>query len=208
MLACDVISWFQAFAFHKRNLCRYAAEELDANRPEGEEGSDEDDDEEESGEGEVDEEGKPKAVIKKISRKGKEPVVEEDDGEGAGGSSRQRVRKDKKAVPEGFEEEVVYEKKVKDSAALSELLGTAEVDEAALDPKELGRRLAEKKAVEESAAAAMVEKNQQDASDKEARKIAKKAENEAKVGLYKLNPVEPTSLKAPSDCDPTLEPMK
>ena len=122
-----------------------STEELENNRPQ-EENSDEDFSDVEEGGGEIGDDGKPKAVIKRPIKKGKEPAEEEEeDGndDGAGGSSRRRGARNKKFVPKGFEEEEKYDKKDKDPNAIEEILGTDEVDESALDPKELGRRLAE-----------------------------------------------------------------
>ena len=102
----------------------------------------------------------------------------------------------------------MFESKKKDPNALEELLGTEEVDESQLDPKELGRRLAEKKAKEEAEAAALIEKVQREKEEKEARKAAKKAENEAKRAAKKAEKEKGKKKKGEDDITTLEEAMK
>ena len=159
---------------------------------------------------EIGDDGKPKAVIKRIRRRKEEKPAddEEDDEKGGGGGGRNRKKGAKNFVPEGFEEEEVFESKKKDPNALEEILGTDEVDESQLDPKELGRRLAEKKAKEEAEAAALIEKVQREKEEKEARKAAKKAENEAKRAAKKAEKEKGKKKKGEDDITTLEEAMK
>ena len=186
-----------------------STDELAAAKGDGDESSDYTDSEEEVEE--IGDDGKPKAVIKRIRRRKEEKPEddEEDDGQGGGGGGgRNRKKAAKNFVPEGFEEEVVYESKKKDPNALEELLGTDEVDESQLDPKELGRRLAEKKAKEEAEAAALIEKVQKEKEEKEARKAAKKAENEAKRAAKKAEKEKGKKKKGEDEITTLEEAMK
>mmetsp|Transcript_9478 Transcript_9478/g.15140 ORF Transcript_9478/g.15140 Transcript_9478/m.15140 type:complete len:1139 (+) Transcript_9478:93-3509(+) len=186
-----------------------SSDELAGNRPaDGDEGSD-DDDEEEEGAGEIGDDGQPKAVIKRpigSRKKGKEPE-EDASEETTGGSSRTRKAAGK-TVLKGFEDEAQYDKKQRDPNALSEILGTATVDESALDPKELGRMLAAKKAAEEAIASSLILKVAQDAADKEGRKVAKKAENEAKRASKKAEKDKGKKVKGEDDITTLEEAMK
>ena len=171
-------------------------EELDNNRP-VDANSDEDfsdDDAEDGGGAKTGDDGKPKAVIKAgtFGTTTQKPAPKGDSEGGAAGPRKRGAGAGAKvaAALEGTEfddTEEKYEKEKKDSASLSELLGTDEIDESQLDPKELGRRLAEKKAKEEAESAALVEKVAKEKEEKEARKAAKKAENEAKRAAKKAS---------------------
>ena len=136
-----------------------STEELENNKPQDEAESDYSD-EEEAGEPEIDDDGKPKAVIKRpIGRKKKEAEAEaEEEGEEEGNSAEPgKPRKagggggfvPKKLAGSEFEERERIDKKDRDPNKLEEILGAdkaAKIDESQLDPKELGRLLAEKKA--------------------------------------------------------------
>ena len=188
-----------------------STEELENNRPaDADDESDYSDDDEE-GSGEIGDDGKPKAVIKRPI--GSKKAKEEEDEDGVvitdrGGGRSRGARNKKGFVPEGFEEEEKYDKKEKDPNDLQELLGTKEVDESQLDPKELGRRLAEKKAKEEAEAAALIEKVAQEKAEKEARKAAKKAENEAKRAAKKAEKEKGKKKKGDDDITTLEEAMK
>jgi|MDSW01.2.fsa_nt_gb ATP-binding cassette subfamily F protein 2 len=194
-----------------------STDELANNAPPGYESSEYSDSEGEDGEAKPKmDDGKPKAVIHR--RRGDdaaEATAEDADAEAAGGSgsgsrSRKKGGKSKAAaVPEGFEEEEVYESKKADPNALDALLKPDEsVDEANLDPKELGRRLAEKKAREEAEAAALIEKVAAEKADKEARKAAKKLENEAKRAAKKAEKEKGKKKKGDDEVTTLEEAMK
>ena len=168
-----------------------STEELENNKPQDEAESDYSD-EEEAGEPEIDDDGKPKAVIKRpIGRKKKEAEAEaEEEGEEEGNSAEPgKPRKagggggfvPKKLAGSEFEERERIDKKDRDPNKLEEILGAdkaAKIDESQLDPKELGRLLAEKKAKEDAEASALVDKVAAEKAEKEARKAAKKLEKE------------------------------
>jgi ATP-binding cassette subfamily F protein 2 len=193
-----------------------STDELNANKPPGYESSEYSDSDGEGAEGG---DGAPKAVRAKKSEAAADAEGGggdgdgDDDGGGGGGGSRRPTRKKpvKKVLPVGFEEEVVFEKASakKDPNALDALLNEDEkAGEVDLDPKELGRRLAEKKAREEAEAAALIVKVQQEKEEKEARKAAKKAENEAKRAAKKADKEKGKKTKGEDDVTTLEEAMK
>ncbi len=181
-----------------------STDELNANKPAGYVSSEYSDSEEETEEGD---DGKPKVVRKK--KKVVEEVEEEDgDEEDATGTKKNRKKAVKKNVPAGFEEEEVFESKKADPNALDTLLGDEKVDEANLDPRELGRRLAAKKAAEEAEASALILKVQKEKEEKEARKAAKKADNEAKRAAKKAEKDKGKKKKGEDEVTTLEEAMK
>jgi len=183
-----------------------STDELVAHKPGGYESSEYSESDEETDE--TGDDGKPKT---KTVRRKKTVVPAEadegDDAEGAKGPGRKRAAK--KTVPAGFEEEEVFESKRKaDPNALGALLGDEQVDDATLDPIALGKRLAEKKAKEEAAASAVVQKNQKDKEDKEGRKAAKKLENDAKRAAKKAEKDKGKKTRGEDDVTTLEEAMK
>ena len=133
-----------------------STDELNANKPEGYVSSEYSSSDEETGE--TGDDGEPKVVRVRRKKEKDEGEEGEEDAAAAGGSKRNRKKTAKKVVPAGFEEEEVLEKpkKVVDAAATVDSLLAADEKAGEVDAKELGRRLAEKKAKEEAEAAALI----------------------------------------------------
>ena len=186
-----------------------STDELNANKPEGYVSSEYSSSDEETGQ--TGDDGKPKVV--RVRRK-KTPEEGEEEGEegdaGAGGSKRTRKKTAKKVVPAGFEEEEELEKskKTEDVAAKVDSLLAEDEKAGEVDAKELGRRLAEKKAQEEAEAAALIVKVQKEKEEKEARKAAKKAENEAKRAAKKAEKEKGKKKKGEDEVTTLEEAMK
>eukprot|EP00227_Mantoniella_beaufortii_P016366 CAMPEP_0197575070 /NCGR_PEP_ID=MMETSP1326-20131121/596_1 /TAXON_ID=1155430 /ORGANISM="Genus nov. species nov., Strain RCC2288" /LENGTH=1143 /DNA_ID=CAMNT_0043137769 /DNA_START=294 /DNA_END=3725 /DNA_ORIENTATION=+ len=156
---------------------------------------DDDEDEEEDGEEKLDEDGNPmpKAVIKRINRsKGKAPEEgeEEEEGEGKAAVGASKPKKagaggavPKKLAGKGFDDKVEFEANEKEPDVITQLMG----EDAVIDPKELGRLLAEKKAKEDAERSSIVDKITKDKEEKEARKEAKKLETDAKRAAKKAS---------------------
>ena len=158
---------------------------------------------------EAGDDGKPKAVIKRIRRRKEEKEDDEEDDEGGGGGGRHRKRRGRRSSPRALRRRRCSSRRRRTPTRWRRsLLAEDEVDESQLDPKELGRRLAEKKAKEEAEAAALIEKVQKEKEEKEARKAAKKAENEAKRAAKKAEKEKGKKKKGEDDITTLEEAMK
>jgi ATP-binding cassette subfamily F protein 2 len=185
-----------------------STDELNANKPEGYVSSEYSSSDEETGE--TGDDGEPKVVRVRRKKEKEEGEEGEEDAAAAGGSKRNRKKTAKKVVPVGFEEEEVLEKpkKVVDAAATVDSLLAADEKAGEVDAKELGRRLAEKKAKEEAEAAALIVQVQKEKEEKEARKAAKKAEMEAKRAAKKAEKEKGKKKKGEDEVTTLEEAMK
>ena len=186
-----------------------STDELNANKPQGYVSSEYSSSDEETGG--VGDDGEPKVarVRRKKTQEQGEEEGEEDDA-ATGGSKRTRKKATKKTVPAGFEEEETLEKskKTEDTAAKVDSLLAEDEKAGMVDAKELGRRLAEKKAKEEAEAAALIVKVQKEKEEKEARKAAKKAEMEAKRAAKKAEKEKGKKKKGEDEVTTLEEAMK